>query len=149
MEFEFPLSVLDPHTEIVDSAQLNALLQKDFQNIQILIQHVDEASEALEKYSKEQLSLAKLRKASRPAIRGLLDQRNLEEHATIFADMHVVDQLKNKIDLKGLRELGIITNYEYARVDSGELMIRSAQDRINFENEAGEYSLEEDFGHTV
>ena len=67
----------------------------------------------------------------------------------MFSQMHVVDQLKNELDLKGLRELGIVTDYEFARIDSGKLMLRSRQDRINFENEAGEYSLEEDFGHII
>ncbi|GBG95241.1 hypothetical protein LFYK43_17000 [Ligilactobacillus salitolerans] len=147
MEFEFPLSVLDPHTDLVDARELNLLLQKDFQNVQILVRRVDQASAALEAYSKEQLTLADLRQATRPAIRGLLDQRNLEEHAQIFAEMHVVDQLKDQLDLTGLHELGVITDYEQARIDSGKLMLRSQQDRINYENEVGEYSLEEDFGH--
>lgn len=149
MEFEFPLSVLDPHTDLVDVRELNELLQKDFRNVQILVQRVDQAADALDKYSREELSLEKLRQATRPAIRGLLDQRNLEEHSRMFSQMHVVDQLKNELDLKGLRELGIVTDYEFARIDSGKLMLRSHQDRINFENEAGEYSLEEDFGHII
>ena len=149
MEFEFPLSVLDPHTDLVDVRELNELLQKDFRNVQILVQRVDQAADALDKYSREELSLEKLRQATRPAIRGLLDQRNLEEHSRMFSQMHVVDQLKNELDLKGLRELGIVTDYEFARIDSGKLMLRSRQDRINFENEAGEYSLEEDFGHII
>ncbi len=149
MEFEFPLSVLDPHTDLVDVRELNELLQKDFRNVQILVQRVDQAADALDKYSREKLSLEKLRQATRPAIRGLLDQRNLEEHSRMFSQMHVVDQLKNELDLKGLRELGIVTDYEFARIDSGKLMLRSHQDRINFENEAGEYSLEEDFGHII
>ena len=38
MEFEFPLSVLDPHTDLVDVRELNELLQKDFRNVQILVQ---------------------------------------------------------------------------------------------------------------
>lgn len=149
MEFEFPLSVLDYQTDLVDSQKLNEVLKKDFQNVQLLVQRIAQAKDALEKYSREELSLTALRQASRPAIRGLLDQRNLEEHMHIFADMHVVDQLKSELDLKGLHELGIVTDYEFARIDSGKLMLRSRQDRINFENEYGEYALEEDFGHTV
>lgn len=147
MNYEFSLSVLDPHTELLDARELNELLKKDFQNVQILVQHVEWASVTLDKYSREEVSLEALRQATRPAIRGLLDQRNLEEHARIFADMHVVDQLKEQLDLIGLRELGVITNYEYERINSGKLLLRSPQDRLNFENEAGEYNLEEDFGH--
>ena len=149
MEFEFPLSIQGYQTDLVDSRKLNELLKKDFQNVQILVQHVDQAANALDKYTREEISLSALRQATRPAIRGLLDQRNLEEHVHIFADMRVADQLKNELDLKGLRELGIVTDYEFARIDSGKLMLRSSQDRINFENEAGEYALEEDFGHIV
>lgn len=149
MEFEFPLSIQDYQTDVVDSRKLNELLKKDFQNVQILVQRVDQAANALDKYSREEISLSALRQGTRPAIRGLLDQRNLEEHVHLFADMHVVDQLKNELDLKGLRELGIVTDYEFARIDSGKLMLRSRQDRINFENEVGEYALEEDFGHIV
>lgn len=147
LEYQFPLSVLDPHTELIDQRQLNELLKKNFQNVQILMQHVKQAAFALEQYVQEKLTVEQLRQVTRPAIRGLLDQRNLEEHAQIFAEMHVVDQLKAQLDLTGLRELGIVTDYEYERITSGKLLLRSRQDRLNFENEVGEYALEEDFGH--